>query len=99
MYEEGISINFRCVVKGEFYFYYFWIFIFFFDFFKVFNLIIYLVYKIINVKKLNIGNYTCSVRNEINRTVYIDIKIVFFNIIGECRCRCMGRLINLMIFV
>lgn len=80
VYEEGTSINLRCVAKGEPHPHYFWTFTPLSDPLKVSNLTTHPAYKIINVKKSNIGNYTCSVRNEINRTVYTDAKIVFLNI-------------------
>lgn len=91
VYEEGTSINLRCVAKGEPHPHYFWTFTPLSDPLKVSNLTTHPAYKIINVKKSNIGNYTCSVRNEINRTVYTDAKIVFLNITGECRCRWAGQ--------
>jgi hypothetical protein len=50
------------------------------------------VYKIINAHKNDTGNYTCSVHNEINHTIYTDTKIVFIDIVGKNICLiCVAR--------
>lgn len=91
VYKEGTSINLRCVAKGEPHPHYSWTFTPLSDPLKVSNWSTHPAYKIINVKKSDTGNYTCSVRNEINHTVYTDTKIVFLNITGECYCWWTGQ--------
>ncbi|XP_056012377.1 fibroblast growth factor receptor 3-like isoform X3 [Ostrea edulis] len=81
VYEEGSHINLRCIAIGEPHPHYKWTFTPLADPVKESVRSTHPAYKIINVHKNDTGNYTCSVHNEINHTIYTDTKIVFIDVI------------------